>query len=158
MVAGFEQLPQPDSIQLEVDPGDGGAGRKTRAVECDQLPAVGQRPLGAPRHRAVRDRAVNEDETRHDRIVQSRRISLKQAAFDCHKLCYARRADGAEADPEPQPRGRRLGPDRLTAAVIVLCILIGWIFGSVAWGFLVGAILGLPFGVYMTYKRYGHAL
>ena len=27
-----------------------------------------------------------------------------------------------------------------------------------AWGFLVGAILGLPFGVYMTYKRYGHAL
>ncbi|HYK07581.1 MAG TPA: hypothetical protein VEW11_07400 [Gaiellaceae bacterium] len=45
-----------------------------------------------------------------------------------------------------------------TAAVIVLGILIGWAFGSVAWGFLVGAILGLPFGVYMTYKRYGHAL
>ena len=37
-------------------------------------------------------------------------------------------------------------------------VLIGWIFGSVAWGFLVGAILGLPFGVFMTYKRYGHAL
>ena len=33
-----------------------------------------------------------------------------------------------------------------------------WAFGSVAWGFLVGAILGLPFGVFMTYKRYGHAL
>jgi F0F1-type ATP synthase assembly protein I len=45
-----------------------------------------------------------------------------------------------------------------TAAVIVLGILIGWAFGSVAWGFLVGAILGLPFGVYMTYKRYGDAL
>jgi F0F1-type ATP synthase assembly protein I len=45
-----------------------------------------------------------------------------------------------------------------TAAVIVLGILIGWAFGSVAWGFLVGAILGLPFGVYMTYKRYGNAL
>ena len=45
-----------------------------------------------------------------------------------------------------------------TAAVIVLGILIGWAFGSVAWGFLVGAILGLPFGVFMTYKRYGHAL
>ena len=37
-------------------------------------------------------------------------------------------------------------------------VLIGWLFGSVAWGFLVGAILGLPFGVFMTYKRYGHAL
>ena len=45
-----------------------------------------------------------------------------------------------------------------TAAVIVLGILIGWAFGSVAWGFLVGAILGLPFGVYMTYNRYGNAL
>jgi hypothetical protein len=45
-----------------------------------------------------------------------------------------------------------------TAAVIVLCILIGWLFGSVAWGFLVGAILGLPFGVFMTYKRYGHTI
>lgn len=45
-----------------------------------------------------------------------------------------------------------------TAAVIVLGILIGWAFGSVAWGFLVGAILGLPFGVYMTYKRYGDAI
>jgi F0F1-type ATP synthase assembly protein I len=45
-----------------------------------------------------------------------------------------------------------------TAAMIVLGILIGWAFGSIAWGFLVGAILGLPFGVFMTYKRYGHAL
>ena len=45
-----------------------------------------------------------------------------------------------------------------TAAVIVLGILIVWLFGSVAWGFLIGAILGIPVGVFMTYKRYGHAL
>ena len=45
-----------------------------------------------------------------------------------------------------------------TTAVIVLGILIGWLAGSVAWGFLVGAILGIPVGVFMTYKRYGHAL
>ncbi len=45
-----------------------------------------------------------------------------------------------------------------TTAVIVLGILIGWLAGSVAWGFLTGAILGLPFGVFMTYKRYGHAI
>ena len=42
--------------------------------------------------------------------------------------------------------------------MIVLGILIGWLFGSAAWGFLIGAILGIPAGVFMTYKRYGHAL
>ena len=45
-----------------------------------------------------------------------------------------------------------------TAAVIALGIGIGWLLGSTAWGFLVGALLGLPAGVFMTYKRYGHAL
>ena len=45
-----------------------------------------------------------------------------------------------------------------TAAVIVLGLGIGWLAGSTAWGFLVGAILGIPAGVVMTYKRYGHAL
>jgi F0F1-type ATP synthase assembly protein I len=45
-----------------------------------------------------------------------------------------------------------------TAAVIVLGALIGWAAGSLAWGFLVGAILGIPAGVFATYKRYGHAL
>ena len=45
-----------------------------------------------------------------------------------------------------------------TAAVIVVCILVGWLLGSTAWGFLVGAILGIPAGIYMTYQRYGHAL
>lgn len=45
-----------------------------------------------------------------------------------------------------------------TAAAIGVGILIGWLAGSVAWGFLVGAILGIPFGVVITYKRYGHAL
>ncbi len=45
-----------------------------------------------------------------------------------------------------------------TAAVIGVGILIGWALGSTAWGFLVGAILGIPVGVFMTYKRYGHAV
>ena len=63
---------------------------------------------------------------------------------------------GVFATPRPLPDQRL--PFVAGAAVIVLCILIGWLFGSVAWGFLVGAILGLPFGVFMTYKRYGHAI
>ena len=45
-----------------------------------------------------------------------------------------------------------------TAAVILVAALIGWAAGSLAWGFLVGAILGIPAGVFATYKRYGHAL
>jgi hypothetical protein len=68
----------------------------------------------------------------------------------------------APMEPKPTPNLSLAGAGSVligsTAAVIVLGILIGWAFGSVAWGFLVGAILGLPFGVYMTYKRYGHAL
>lgn len=45
-----------------------------------------------------------------------------------------------------------------TAAVIIAAAAIGWAAGSTAWGFLVGAILGIPAGVFATYKRYGHAL
>ncbi len=45
-----------------------------------------------------------------------------------------------------------------TAAVIAIGIVIGWLAGSTAWGFLVGAILGIPIGAFMTYRRYGHAL
>ena len=62
------------------------------------------------------------------------------------------------ADPESQPRRRRLRPDRIDRSRDRVGILIGWLAGSVAWGFLVGAILGIPVGVFMTYKRYGHAL
>ena len=44
--------------------------------------------------------------------------------------------------------------DRWLWAILIVCKVPC----SIAWGFLVGAILGLPFGVYMTYKRYGHSL
>ena len=45
-----------------------------------------------------------------------------------------------------------------TLAVIAIAAGIGWLLGNGAYGFLVGAILGIPVGVFMTYKRYGHAL
>lgn len=65
-------------------------------------------------------------------------------------------------EPRPTPNLSLAGAGSVligtTAAVIVVGILIGWLLGSTDWGFLVGAILGLPAGVYMTYKRYGHAL
>jgi hypothetical protein len=42
--------------------------------------------------------------------------------------------------------------------VIALAALVGWLLGNAGYGFLAGAILGIPVGVFMTYKRYGHAL
>jgi len=68
----------------------------------------------------------------------------------------------AQMEPNPTPNLRLAGAGSVligtTAAVIALGIGIGWLAGSTAWGFLIGAILGIPVGVFMTYKRYGHAL
>lgn len=68
----------------------------------------------------------------------------------------------AQMEPTPTPKLSLAGAGSVligsTSAVIALGILIGWLAGSAAWGFLVGAVLGLPIGVFMTYKRYGHAL
>jgi len=68
----------------------------------------------------------------------------------------------AQMEPKPTPNLNLAGAGSVligsTLAVIGVGILIGWLAGSTAWGFLVGAILGIPVGVFMTYKRYGHAL
>jgi len=44
-----------------------------------------------------------------------------------------------------------------TLAVIAVAAGVGWLLGNAAYGFLVGAILGIPAGAFATYKRYGHA-
>ena len=41
-----------------------------------------------------------------------------------------------------------------TAACIVLGALIGWALGSVKYGLLVGAVVGVPVGVATTVFRY----
>lgn len=33
-------------------------------------------------------------------------------------------------------------------------VLVGWAVGSIPWGAIVGAVLGLPAGVYAVYRRY----
>ena len=45
-----------------------------------------------------------------------------------------------------------------TLAVIGVAALVGWLLGNAASGFLAGAILGIPIGVFMTYRRYRDAL
>ena len=42
----------------------------------------------------------------------------------------------------------------VTAAVIVVGGLIGWAVGSLGIGCLVGAVVGIPAGVFAVYRRY----
>ncbi len=42
----------------------------------------------------------------------------------------------------------------MTGAVIVVGGLIGWAAGSVGIGCLVGAVVGIPAGVFAVYRRY----
>ena len=42
----------------------------------------------------------------------------------------------------------------MTAAVIAVGGLIGWAVGSLGIGCLVGAVLGIPAGVFAVYRRY----
>lgn len=41
-----------------------------------------------------------------------------------------------------------------TAAVVAVGALAGWALGSAGWGFLVGALAGIPFGIFTVYRRY----
>ena len=45
-----------------------------------------------------------------------------------------------------------------TLAVIVVAAGVGWLLGNAAYGFLAGAIVGIPVGVFATYRRYRDAL
>ena len=45
-----------------------------------------------------------------------------------------------------------------TLAVIALATGIGWLLGNAGYGFLAGAIAGIPVGVFATYRRYKDAL
>ena len=44
------------------------------------------------------------------------------------------------------------------AGVIGVCALIGWAAGSAAYGFLAGAIIGIPLAIVVVYFRYRNAL
>jgi F0F1-type ATP synthase assembly protein I len=41
-----------------------------------------------------------------------------------------------------------------TLLVISLGVLIGWIAGSAISGLVVGAVLGIPAGIFVIYRRY----
>lgn len=41
-----------------------------------------------------------------------------------------------------------------TLVVIGLGLLVGWLAGSTTYGLIVGALLGIPFGIAAVYRRY----
>ena len=42
----------------------------------------------------------------------------------------------------------------VTVAVIAACLLIGWIAGAATTGLVIGALLGIPVGIFVVYRRY----
>jgi F0F1-type ATP synthase assembly protein I len=58
----------------------------------------------------------------------------------------------------PRQTFQPAGAGALLASTTALCIglgaLIGWAAGSVAYGLLVGALVGIPAGIFAVYRRY----
>jgi hypothetical protein len=61
-------------------------------------------------------------------------------------------------EPAPRPNFQLAGAGGVlfgfTAACIALGTVIGWAAGSVAYGLLFGAVIGIPVGVAATIVRY----
>ena len=53
-----------------------------------------------------------------------------------------------------QPAGAGALLIATTGAGIGLGALVGWALGSISWGAIVGAVIGLPAGVFAVYRRY----
>jgi F0F1-type ATP synthase assembly protein I len=53
-----------------------------------------------------------------------------------------------------QPAGAGALLITTTGAGIGVGALVGWAAGSVPWGAIAGAVVGLPAGVYAVYRRY----
>ena len=63
-------------------------------------------------------------------------------------------------EPAPRPSFNLAGAGGTlvgtTLAVMVLCTLVGWAFGSWSWGLIVGAILGIPVATALVIRQYGN--
>jgi F0F1-type ATP synthase assembly protein I len=61
---------------------------------------------------------------------------------------------------EPAPRANFEPAGAGALLITTICVgiglgaLVGWAAGAIAWGAIVGAVVGLPAGVYAVYRRY----
>jgi len=61
-------------------------------------------------------------------------------------------------EPAPRPNFQLAGAGGVlfgtTAAFLLAGALIGWAAGSAGIGLLIGAVLGIPAGIFAVYRRY----
>ena len=61
-------------------------------------------------------------------------------------------------EPAQRPSFQPAGAGALLVSTLVLSIaagaLVGWAAGSAGYGILVGAVVGVPAGVFAVYRRY----
>jgi len=63
-------------------------------------------------------------------------------------------------DAAPSPHSLATASGLLLGALgaaMVVCALVGWIFGAADIGLLIGAVVGIPLGVLAVYQVYGRA-
>jgi hypothetical protein len=68
----------------------------------------------------------------------------------------------AAMDAPPRPTFEPAGAGMLLAATTAACVgvgaLVGWAAGSIGYGILAGAVVGVPAGIVAVYFRYREAL
>jgi len=108
---------------------------------------------------------VHEDDTFHGGTISRwNKVGLKQAVFvEKSRLLTVTSFGMLEAmEPNPRPTFQPAGAGMLLAATTTASVgvgaLIGWVAGSVGYGILGGAVVGVPAGITAVYFRYREAL
>ena len=121
---------------------------------------LGQGPLRRPA--GVPSRAVQKHDARtgtdrldvHSESVQARPLFAKPCAFSLLQglLCSRCMEPAPRSSFEPAGAGALLMGT--TAASVGVGALVGWAAGSAALGALGGAVVGIPGGIFVVYRRY----
>jgi F0F1-type ATP synthase assembly protein I len=158
----LEHLRDEARVRLEVDRLRLRVRRKPGPIEDDELEPLGQRQHRSPRRPPVRDAAVHEHDSRprterldvHPSTLQTSPFKRKYKRFALSQALVCSRL----MEPSPRQSFHPLGAGFYLLGVIVAALLvglaIGWLAGSWEIGMLVGAILGIPLGVFAVYRRY----
>ena len=161
MIARLQEVQELLGLLLEVDSSERRVRRIAAAGRHDERVALGQRSLRRPARVAAG--TVHQNEARagpdgfdmHEASVQARPVSVKPCGFWLLQglLCSPRMEPSRPSSFEPAGAGALL--IGTTSAAVGLGALAGWGAGSAAIGALAGAVVGIPAGIFVVYKRYG---